>query len=80
MNEHVDTRSAMHLTVIGLMATVLLIAVATGSLAASASQAEIEEGRPAEIANTDTIGPSLKGARQMIVGTWIEDVSDKIGV
>ena len=32
-----------------------------------------------EAAEADTIGPSIKEAREMIVGTWIEDVSDEIG-
>jgi hypothetical protein len=36
--------------------------------------------RPAPTARVDTIGPTVEEAREMIVGTWIEDVSDTIGV
>jgi hypothetical protein len=46
----------------------------------SADQVERGNERPAPTASKDTIGPSVEEAREMIVGTWIEDVSDEIGV
>ncbi|WP_259182474.1 hypothetical protein [Salinibacter ruber] len=48
--------------------------------AAFGRQAEAVQNHPAPTASKDTIVPSVEEAREMIVGTWIEDVSDKIGV
>ncbi|WP_251965503.1 hypothetical protein [Salinibacter ruber] len=51
----------------------------TFSVSVSASQAEEVQDHPAPTASKDTIGPSVQEAREMIIGTWIEDVDGDIG-
>ncbi|MCS3751338.1 hypothetical protein GGQ19_002529 [Salinibacter ruber] len=37
----------------------------------------MEEDRPAPTTSKDTLGPSIEEAREMIIGTWIQDLSVK---
>jgi hypothetical protein len=43
----------------------------------SADQVERGNERPAPTASKDTLGPSIEEAREMIIGTWIQDLSVK---
>jgi hypothetical protein len=67
-----------------LITAVLILGAAAGGGSVPetviANQAEGGEERPAPTASKDTLGPSIEEAREMIIGTWIEDVSDEIGV
>ncbi|MCS3758184.1 hypothetical protein [Salinibacter ruber] len=68
---------------LSFVVVLLVLVAATGRPAPEADldgQAEAGQDRPIATASKDTIGPSVEEAREMIVGTWIEDVSDEIGV
>jgi hypothetical protein len=73
-------KAAFRATVLLALAVIEVAVTGLDAGAASASQAEMTAERPAPTVRADTIGPTVEEAREMIVGTWIEDVSDTIEV
>lgn len=68
-----------------LAAAVLLGAIVSGFLVTDGgdfgARSNSEKSQHDTTTEPDTVDPpTIEEARQMIVGTWIQDVSDKIGV